>query len=135
MESSRSDILSQLAAGTISAEQAAEQLRGGAVPPIPPVPPASPAAPVPAVPAAPAGLGQRWLRIRVTDLSTGRPKVNVNLPLTWVAAGLRLGATYAPQLENLDLAQLLGELEAGSAGQLIDVEDLDDGERVQIFVE
>ncbi len=141
MEQSRSDILSQLAAGSISAQQAAEQLRGGAgapVPPVPPldaVPPVTAVPPVAAVPPLPAGLGQRWLRIRVTDLNTGRPRVNVNLPLTWVAAGLRLGAHHAPQLENLDLAQLLHEVEAGGSGQLIDVEDLDDGERVQIFVD
>ena len=127
MDSSRSDILSQLAAGSISAAQAAEQLRGGALPPLPPMPPIPPVAP--------AMLGQRWLRIRVTDISSGRAKVNVNLPLTWVAAGLRIGANYAPQLEHLDLAQLLGELEAGGTGQLLDVEDLDDGQRVQIFVD
>lgn len=127
MEQSRSDILAQLAAGTLSAEQAAAQLRGEAQAPVPPVPPT----PAPA----PAMLGQRWMHIRVTDLNTGRPKVNVNLPLTWVAAGLRLGANYAPQLEGLDLAQLLGEVQAGGSGQLVDVEDLDDGERVQIFID
>lgn len=139
MEQSRADILRQLAAGTISAEQAAAQLRGGAnapVPPEAPVPPVEAMPPMlPAAPSLPGNLGQRWMRIRVTDLNTGRAKVNVNLPLTWVAAGLRIGANYAPQLDHLDLAQLLGELEAGGNGQLIDVEDLDDGERVQIFVD
>lgn len=134
MDQSRSDILAQLAAGSISADQAAAQLSGEAAAPVPPEAPVPPrAATAPVAPAAP--LGQRWMRIRVTDLNTGRAKVNVNLPLTWVAAGLRIGANYAPQLENLDLAQLLGELEAGANGQLIDVEDLDDGERVQIFVD
>ena len=91
MDNSRADILSQLAAGTISAAQAAAQLRGEATRPAEAIPPA---AAVPALDAAPPispALGQRWLRIRVTDLSSGRPKVNVNLPLTWVAAGLPLG--------------------------------------------
>lgn len=135
-EHSRSDILAQLAAGAISAEQAAAQLRGGADSPVPPEAPVPPAPPVaPAAPSAPAMPGQRWMHIRVTDLNTGRPKVNVNLPLTWVAVGLRLGANYAPQLEGLDLAQLLGEVQAGGSGQLVDVEDLDDGERVQIFID
>jgi hypothetical protein len=133
MEQSRSDILGQLAAGTISAEQAAAQLRGGATAPVPPEAPVPPMPP--AAPAAPSNMSQRWMRIRVTDLETGRAKVNVNLPLTWVAAGLRMGATYAPQLDNMDLAQLLSDLDAGANGQLIDVEDLDDGERVQIFVD
>jgi hypothetical protein len=133
MEQSRSDILAQLASGAITADQAAAQLRGEPTAPVPPVTPAAPVPPVPPVP--PAALGQRWLRIRVTDLATGRPKVNVNLPLTWVAAGLRIGANYSPQLDGLDLAALLSDLDAGSAGQLIDVEDLNDGERVQIFVD
>ncbi len=135
MEQSRSDILAQLASGTISADQAAAQLRGGANAPVPPEAPMPAVDAAPAAPSLPRNLGQRWMRIRVTDLNTGRAKVNVNLPLTWVAAGLRIGVNYAPQLENLDLAQLLDELEAGGNGQLIDVEDVDDGERVQIFVD
>ncbi|MCC7358590.1 MAG: hypothetical protein IT317_03885 [Anaerolineales bacterium] len=136
MENSRSDILSQLAAGTISAAQAAAQLRGEAVPPAATPPTDTPPTDTPPTdtPAA-AALGQRWLRIRVTDLSTGRPKVNVNLPLTWVAAGLCIGRNYSPQLEGLDLGALLGDLEAGANGQLVDVEDVEDDERVQIYVE
>jgi hypothetical protein len=135
MEPSRSDILAQLASGAISAQQAAEQLRGGAAAPVPPEPPAAPVPPSPPLAPAPAKPGQRWMRIRVTDIESGRAKVNVNLPLGWVAAGLRLGANYAPQLEQLDVAQLLRDVEAGGGGQLIDVEDLDDGERVQIFID
>jgi hypothetical protein len=136
MENSRADILSQLAAGTISAEQAAAQLRGEPAVPVPPaaaVPPVEPAPPAP--PAPPVAASQRWLRVRVTDLATGRAKVNVNLPLTWVAAGLRIGKNYSPQLEGLDLGALLGDLEAGADGQLVDVEDVEDGERVQIYVD
>ena len=140
MENSRADILSQLAAGTISAAQAADQLRGGAAPAAPEAPAAAemptPAMPaVDAAPPAPRALSQRWLRVRVTDLNTGRAKVNINLPFGWVAAGLRIGQNYSPQLEGLDLGALLGQLEDGADGQLVDVEDLDDGERVQIFVD
>ena len=83
----------------------------------------------------PGALANRWLRIRVTDLYSGQQKVNVNLPMGWVAAGLRLGAQYSPEVGQLDLAQLLADLEAGTIGQIMDVEDLDDGTRVQIFVD
>lgn len=126
MDTNRSDILAQLAAGEISATQAAEQLRGGG----------SPAATMPPPPApGPASLANRWLRIRVSDLATGRQRVNVNLPMSWVAAGLRIGSRYSAELDRLDVPQLLSELEAGAGGQIVEVEDLEDGERVQIFID
>jgi hypothetical protein len=120
MDTDRSNILAQLAAGQISADQAAEQLRG--------------AVPSAATPASRAWVN-RWLRIRVTDLDTGKQKVTVNLPMTWVAAGLRIGSQYSAELDRLDLPQLLSDLEAGGSGQIVDVEDLEDGQRVQIFVD
>jgi hypothetical protein len=141
MDSHRSDILAQLAAGDISAEQAAQQLRTGAPTPVPPVPPAAPVPPsapvAPSVPLPPFPLSaaNRWLRIRVSDIATGQQRVSVNLPLSWVAVGLRIGARYSPELDNLDLGDLLAHLEAGTGGQIVDVEDLDDGQRVQIFVD
>jgi hypothetical protein len=122
MNPNRSHILSQLASGEISADQAAERLRGGAGA-------ASASQPVPPA------LTNRWLRIRVTDLNTGRARVNVNLPMSWVAIGLRIGSRYSDELNNLDLPQILSAIEAGTAGQIVDVEDLEDGQRVQIFVD
>jgi hypothetical protein len=38
----------------------------------------------------------RWLRVRVTDLGTGKPKVNVNIPMRLVNVGLRVGALSSP---------------------------------------
>jgi len=137
MDQHRADILAQLAAGDISAEQAAEQLRGGAAP-VPPIPPTAPTPPIPPTapaPVLPAGAANRWLRIRVSDIETGKQRVNVNLPLSWVAVGLRLGSRYSPELDNLDLGELLAQIDAGAGGQIVDVEDLDDGQRVQIFVD
>lgn len=126
MDTNRSDILAQLAAGEISADQAAEQLRGGG---------STAAATPPQSAPLPASLANRWLRIRVSDLATGRQRVNVNLPMGWVAAGLRIGARYSDELGRLNVPQLLSELEAGAGGQIVDVEDLEDGERVQIFID
>ncbi len=123
MNSNRSDILAQLASGQISADQAAEQLRE----------PSTPPAPLPS-PAQPASSG-RWLRVRVSDLSTGRQRVSVNLPLSWLPIGLRLGARFSPEVAALDPNELLAALQSGISGPLVDVEDLDDGQRVQIFVE
>lgn len=77
----------------------------------------------------------RWLRIRVTNLTTQAPKVNVNLPLGLVSAGLRIGQRYAPELRNVDWDQVLEEVQNGANGKLVEVEDQEDNERVEIFVD
>ncbi len=128
MNSNRSDILAQLASGQISADQAAEQLRE---PSTPPEPQPAPQLPTPEKPASSA----RWLRVRVSDLVSGRQRVSVNLPLSWLPIGLRLGARFSPEVAALDPNELLAALQSGISGPLVDVEDLDDGQRVQIFVE
>jgi hypothetical protein len=77
----------------------------------------------------------RWLRIRVTNLNTQAPKVNVNLPLGLVSAGLRFGQRYAPELHGIDVESLLDDIQRGANGKLVEVEDQEDNERVEIFVD
>ena len=77
----------------------------------------------------------RWFRVRVTDLRTGKNKVNVNIPMGLVNVGLKMGARFAPEIEGFDLAQLTEMLQSGATGKLVEVEDNEDGERVEIFVE
>jgi hypothetical protein len=90
----------------------------------------------PKTPAAPvAAGGQRWFRVRVTDLETGKGKVSVNIPLGWVKWGLALGARFAPELEEFDLEELVSALDEHSAGTIVEVEDSEDGERVEILVD
>lgn len=81
------------------------------------------------------GSEARWFRVRVTDLSTGRPKVNVNIPMGLVNVGLKMGARFAPDIEGLDLEQITEAIKAGTSGKIIDVVDEEDAERVEIFVE
>lgn len=77
----------------------------------------------------------RWLRVRVTDLATGKNKVNVNIPMGLVNVGLKMGARFAPEMEGVDIEQLTQLIKSGATGKLIEVEDAADGERVEIFVE
>ena len=77
----------------------------------------------------------RWLRIRVTNLTTQASKVNVNLPLGLVSAGLRIGQRYAPELNGVDWDNLLMEIQNGANGKLVEVEDQEDNERVEIFID
>jgi hypothetical protein len=87
-------------------------------------------------PSTPAGrMGKGWLRVRVTDMATNRAKVNVNLPLGLMDAGLKIGAQYAPELAGIDLSQFIEDIKGGAQGKIIDVIDEEDGEHVEIFVE
>jgi len=84
-----------------------------------------------------AGLGRkpRWLRVRVTDTDSGRPRVNVRLPVSMVSVGLKMGSKFAPQVEGLDADQLMQIIESGELGQIVDVYDEEDGEHVEVFLE
>lgn len=86
-------------------------------------------------PISPGRIGKGWLRVRVTDMATNRAKVNVNLPLSLMDAGLKIGAQYAPELAGIDLSQFIEDIKGGAQGKIIDVIDEEDGEHVEIFVE
>jgi hypothetical protein len=77
----------------------------------------------------------RWLRVRVSDLTTGRPKVNVTIPMRLVNVGLRVGARFIPEVEGVELQDLSKALAEGMTGKLIDVVDEDENERVEIFAD
>lgn len=77
----------------------------------------------------------RWFRVRVTDMSSGRTKVNVNIPLSLAAVGMKLGARFAPRMPDMDMDEIAAAIQSGTAGRLIEVEDEEDNERVEIFIE
>jgi hypothetical protein len=77
----------------------------------------------------------RWVRVRVTDLVTGRTRVNVNLPFSLVSAATKLGARFSPQTEDLDWEELIAAIREGASGKIVDVEDAEGGEKVEVFVE
>ncbi len=81
----------------------------------------------------------RWFRVRVTDLKTGKRKVNVNIPLGLVEVGAKLGVRFGakkdPDLANLDFNEIISMIKSGAEGKIVDVEDEEDGERVEVYVE
>ena len=81
------------------------------------------------------GSGARWLRVRVTDTRTGRSKASVQIPLALVDAGMKIGAHFAPEVEGVDMSNVMEALRMGVMGKIIDVVDEEDGEHVEIFVE
>lgn len=91
---------------------------------------------IPTSPRVPGVAGSpRWLRIRVTDTRTGRSKASVQIPLALVDAGMKIGAHFAPEVEGVDMSNVMDALRAGVTGTIIDVTDEEDGEHVEIFVE
>jgi hypothetical protein len=78
---------------------------------------------------------RRWFRVRVTDMATGKNKVNVNIPMGLVNVGMRMGAKFAPDISGIDIDEVIDAVKQGASGKIIDVEDNDAGERVEIYVE
>jgi hypothetical protein len=120
----RMKILKMIEEGKLSAEEGTKLLatlsekRG-------PTPPRAPGMPG----------GPRWLRIRVTDVRTGRSKASVQIPLALVDAGMKIGAHFAPEVEGVDMANVMEAMRAVMTGKIIDVTDDEDGAHVEIYVE
>jgi len=122
----RMKILKMIEEGKISAEEGAKLLatlaEGRRGPLTPPFPSGRPGAP-------------RTLRVRVTDMVTGRSKASVQIPLALVDAGMKIGAHFAPEVEGVDMTNVMDALRSGVTGKIIDVVDDEDGEHVEIYIE
>ena len=81
------------------------------------------------------GSGAKWLRVRVTEVNTGRSKATVQIPISLMEAGMKIGAHFAPEIDGVNMDQLMEALRSGITGKIIDVVDDEDGEHVEIFVE
>ncbi len=79
------------------------------------------------------GKEPRQLRIRVTDLETGRQKVDIRLPWGLVNVGVDMGARFAR--EEIKVEDFIAAIRAGAEGKVMNVVDEEDGERVEVFVE
>jgi hypothetical protein len=79
--------------------------------------------------------GAKWLRVRVTETNTGRSKATVQIPISLMEAGMKIGAHFAPEIDGVNMDQLMEALRSGMTGKIIDVTDDEDGEHVEIFVE
>ena len=81
------------------------------------------------------GAQPRWFRLRVTDLKTGRRKVNLSIPMSLVNVGIKMGARFVPEGQGVDHEALANALRSGAQGKVVDIEDEESDERVEIFVE
>jgi hypothetical protein len=120
----RMKILKMIEEGKLSAEEGTKLLAALSDKrmPTPPRPPGMPG-------------GPRWLRIRVTDIRSGRSKASVQIPLALVDAGMKIGAHFAPEVQGVDMSNVMEAVRSGMIGKIIDVTDEEDGEHVEIYVE
>ena len=78
----------------------------------------------------------QFLRVKVTDMSTGKTKVNVNVPMKLVDAGLNIAAQFTPEMENAQMMDAVKEaLSENMRGKIVDVVDEEDQEHVEIFID
>lgn len=77
----------------------------------------------------------RWFRVRVTDVHSGRNKINVNIPMGLVHVGMKMGARFAPEMEGVEYEEIMEAIRSGQMGKIFDLTNDEEGERVEIFVE
>ncbi len=76
----------------------------------------------------------KWFHVRVSDLKTGKGKVSVNIPIGLVRAGFSIGSRFAPDLQGMDWDEL-SDMLLKEKSVIVDVQDEEDGEHVQIYVD
>jgi hypothetical protein len=82
----------------------------------------------------------RTLRIWLTDATTTatrrqKIKMTAALPTPLIGASLRMLSHLMPQLNEATIRQLIDAIERDSTGRLLDLQDLEEGKRLEIFIE
>ncbi|MBE3561545.1 MAG: hypothetical protein IMW89_20340 [Ktedonobacteraceae bacterium] len=82
-------------------------------------------------------LRERVIRVRATKFNARAQKtyITASIPFQIIRMGLELGISLVPQLGKSALADLVRDVERGASGRLLDLQDLEKGERLEIFVE
>jgi polyhydroxyalkanoate synthesis regulator phasin len=82
-------------------------------------------------------IGNRTVRIWMTDMSTNRRKMNMTatIPVYLLSMSLRLLARLVSQLNDSTIQQVIRAIERGTTGRLLDLQDLEEGKRIEVFVE
>lgn len=81
------------------------------------------------------GQKARWMKIRISNTDTGKVKGNIRLPIGLVNAGMKIGSKFSPELQDIDISDLMDAVREGETGLFVDVSDEDDRERVEIYLE
>ena len=77
----------------------------------------------------------RWFRVRVTDVTNGRHKVNINIPIGLVNVGMKMGARFTSEIEGFNYDDIAEAIRIGRQGKIVDHTNKSENERVEIFLE
>lgn len=78
---------------------------------------------------------ERMLRIRISDLRSGVQKLNIGIPFTFVKLGLSIAQGTTPALRGIDTEGIIKAMESGASGMLIELEEMEKGHRVEVYIE
>ncbi|NLI90964.1 MAG: hypothetical protein GX434_01800 [Peptococcaceae bacterium] len=87
----------------------------------------------------PGGQQAKWLRIDV-KADNNKTKAKVNIPLSLVDVGLKIGSKFTPELkeaglDKLDLNEILQMVKDGAQGKIVEVDDEEHGTKVEVYVD
>ena len=79
----------------------------------------------------------RTVRVWMTDIATNSKKMHMTatMPINLISMILHLLTRMVPQLNDGTLQNLIRAIERGNTGRLLDLQDLEEGKRLEIFVE
>ncbi len=79
----------------------------------------------------------RTMRIWMTDMTTNRRNMNVTatMPVYLISMSLRLLARLVSQLNDGTIQNVIRAIEKGTTGRILDLQDLEEGKRLEIYVE
>ena len=77
------------------------------------------------------------LRIWISDTSGRRSnmKMTATLPVPLVSLSLRMLSRFVPQMNENTVQHIIQAIERGATGRVLEVQDLEEGKRLEIFVE
>lgn len=81
----------------------------------------------------------KWLKIDVKT-QNNKTKAKVNIPLSLVDVGLKIGSKFTPELkeaglDKLDINEIVQAVKDGAQGKIVEVDDEENGTRVEVYVE
>jgi hypothetical protein len=82
--------------------------------------------------------GSRIIRIRVTDVASGKVKVNISVPFTvveFLQAFIPKKEKEKMEEKGIDVDSLIQSIRGGEVGKILDVYDEDEDQKVEISVE
>jgi len=81
----------------------------------------------------------RWIHIRITNVDGSKRNIKLSfpLPLRLSAWALKIGARFVPKLKDTSIDEVIVALNEGLSSDqpfYVDVQEGDDGERVQVYI-